>query len=154
MRKLIAVFFILLAVPAFAQQERECRGKKPFDLGDGAYGCLQELGTTAITTTTTRDDNASSKSRRNTAGRITVLMFGDYSDSRSVISSRAKKVCRAFLADFNAENPNLRPHRIVIDLIWPRVENPGTFVPKDQAKVAVQPSFSSGRCVGVKFFGR
>ncbi|MFL4472013.1 hypothetical protein ACERZ8_19805 [Tateyamaria armeniaca] len=153
MHKYFLIFTLLLALPAAAQQERECRGKQAFDLGDGSYGCLQEVGTSQITTTRTRDDGASSSVRKNATGKIEVLMFGEYNGSRQVTGNRIKTICRTFLPTLQAELTDLSYHRIVVVLIWPRIENPGNYVPKAEAKVAVQPGFSSAQCRGVKFFG-
>ncbi|MEO1557315.1 MAG: hypothetical protein AAFS01_12850 [Pseudomonadota bacterium] len=153
MRILLFVLFAAFAVPAVAQQERECRGKQPIDLGDGAAGCLLEIGTTSITSTRTRDDGASSKSTRNVTGRIDVALFGAYSDNRTVISGRMKAICRSLLPQVQQELAELRYNRIVINLVWPRVENPGTFIPKSELEFAVQPAFTSAQCRGVRFFG-
>lgn len=154
MRFVLMIILVVFALPAAAQQERECRGKKPFDLGNGAYGCLLDLGTTQITTTLTRDDGASSSSRRNQAGHIRVLVFGEYNGSRQVAGARIKAICNTFLPDLKAAIPDVRYHRVVVAMIWPRVANPGDFVPVSRSKVAVQPGFSSASCRGVKFFGR
>ena len=153
MRAIFITFFVLLAVPALAQNERECRGKQAFDLGDGAYGCLFEVGSTSITTTTTRDDGASSKQKSNGAGRIDVAMFGAYTESKRVTSARIRTICQTFLPALKAEAPNAKYHRIVVRLFWPRVENTGDMVPKDQSEIAVQPAFTSGSCRGVRYFG-
>lgn len=152
MRSLLAVFLIFFALPAVAQQERECRGKQPFDLGNGVYGCLLDVGTTEITTTRTRDDGASSSTRGNVAGQIRVLMFGDYDGSKQIVSRRVSAICKAFLPNLKAELTNTKFHRVVVILIWPRVANPGDFVPVSTSKVAIQPAFSSATCRGVKYF--
>ena len=153
MRVFLTIILFVLALPAAAQEERECRGKKAFTLADGAYGCLEEVGTTDITTTRTRDDGASSSTRRNSAGLIRVLMFGDYAASRQTTGNRIRNVCKTFLPDLQAAEPGVRFNRVVVVLVWPRVANPGDYVPKSDAQVAVQPGFSSGACRGVKFFG-
>ena len=152
MRCLLTIFCLFLALPAVAQQERECRGKAAFKLGDGAYGCLYDVGTSAITTTMTRDDNASTRVRKNATGKIEVLMFGPYDGSKRVAGTRIKAVCRTFLPNLQAAIPNMRYHRIVVALIWPRVKNPGDYVSASQSEVAVQPGFSSAKCHGVRFF--
>ncbi|WP_223422992.1 hypothetical protein [Tateyamaria pelophila] len=152
MRSLLAVFLLVFALPAFAQQEPECRGKQPFDLGGGVTGCLLDVGTTEITKTRTRDDGASSSTRDNTAGQIRVLLFGAYDGSKRVISRRITAVCKAFLPNLKAEMAGTRFHQVVVVLVWPRVANPGDFVPVANSKVAIQPAFSSAACRGVKFF--
>jgi len=149
----IPLFLLLLAAPAVAQQERECRGKQAFDLGDGSYGCLEDVGTSQITTTTTRDDGASSSVRKNETGRIEVLMFGAYNGSKQVTGARIKAICQTFLPNLRAKLPDAKFYRIVVVLIWPRIENPGDYVPKSDANIAVQPGFSSAKCRGAKFFG-
>lgn len=153
MRAISIILFVLLALPAFAQNERECRGRQAFDLGDGAYGCLFEVGSTSITTTMTRDDGASSKQRSNDAGLIDVAMFGAYTESKRVTSARIRTICQTFLPALQADTPGSNYHRIVVRLFWPRVENTGDMVPKDQSEIAVQPAFTSGTCRGVRYFG-
>ena len=152
MRFVLMIVLVVFALPAAAQQERECRGKKPFKLDDGAYGCLLEVGSARITTTTTRDDGASSSTKRNQAGQIQVLMFGPYNGSRQVAGSRIKALCKTFLPDLKAAQPNVRYHQVVVAMIWPRVENPGDYVAASRSKVAVQPGYSSAQCRGVRFF--
>ncbi|MEM6372254.1 MAG: hypothetical protein AAF727_05685 [Pseudomonadota bacterium] len=151
MRALLFPLFLLLATSAFAQQERECRGKQGIDLGDGAAGCLLELGTTNLTTTTTRDDGASQKVRKRVTGLIEVALFGAYSPSKQVTSQRIRAVCQTFLHGLQERLGDQKYSRIVIVLFWPRIENPGTFVSKDRSKVAVQPAYSSAACRGVKY---
>ena len=152
MRPLLAVFLFVFALPAFAQQERECRGKQPFDLGSGVSGCLLDVATTEISTTRTRDDGASSSTRGDVAGQIRVLVFGAYDGSKSVVSPRVTAICKTFLPNLKAELANTKFHRIVVVLIWPRVANPGDFVPVSNSKVALQPAFSSATCRGVRYF--
>lgn len=153
MRLLLAVFLIAFALPAAAQQERECRGKQPFDLGNGVYGCLFDVGTGEISTTRSRDDGASSSTRERVAGQIRVLMFGNHSTSKRVIGPRVTAVCNAFLPTLQAELPNVNFHRVVVVLIWPRVANTGDFVPVANSKSDIQLAFSSARCRGVRYFG-
>lgn len=153
MRTLFTVLFVMMALPALAQQERECRGKQAFDLGDGAYGCLFEVGTSEITTTLTRDDGANSSARTNQTGKIEVLMFGEYNGSKRVTSARLKTICQTFLPNLRAALPDVKYSRIVLAMIWPRVENPGDFVEKSRSKVAIQPAFSSASCRGIRYFG-
>jgi hypothetical protein len=141
-RAIVAMFFVCMALPAAAQQERECRGKKAFDLGDGSYGCLLEVAMSTITTTTTYDDGGSSKptSRAKQAGAIVVAMFGTQSSSNQVNSARMKTICQTFLPDLKAAHPNNRYRRIILRLVWPKTET-------------VQAGFSSAKCKGVRFFG-
>lgn len=152
MRPLLAALLFLIAVPAYAAQERECRGKTPFDFGNGVSGCLLDLGAGEITSTRTRDDGASSSSRQNVVGQIRVLLFGNYDGSKQVVRQRVSAVCKAFLPQLKAEMGDKRFHRVTVVLIWPRVANPGDFVPTATSKVAIQPAFSSSACRGVKFF--
>ncbi|WP_299554008.1 hypothetical protein [uncultured Tateyamaria sp.] len=154
MRFILTVVFVCFAVPALAQQERDCRGKQAFDLGDGAYGCLLDIGSTSITTTLTRDDGASSKSSRNAAGQIDVAMFGTFSGSRQVVGKRMRGICQTFLPTIKQELAGQRYNRIVIRLFWPRVANSGDFVPKSRSEIEVQPAFTNANCRGIRFFGR
>ena len=153
MRFLLFVLFAAFAMPALAQQERECRGKQAIDLGDGAAGCILKVDRTTITTTLTRDDGAGSKTKRNSSPLINVALFGAYSDQKPVIGNRIKAVCRAMLPQLAPSSGQVSSHRIVVVLVWPRVANPGTLVPKSEAEVAVHPAYTSGKCRGVKFFG-
>lgn len=153
MRHLFVILFLICALPAAAQQERECRGKQPFDLGDGAYGCLQKLGLGGITQTRTRDDGASSSTRNTKTGQIEVLMFGTYKGSKQATGQRIRAICNAFLPGLQAAIPNTSYHQIIVVMVWPRIENPGDYVAKDRSKVAVQPGFSNAACRGVRFFG-
>ncbi|MEO0402974.1 MAG: hypothetical protein AAF214_11415, partial [Pseudomonadota bacterium] len=84
---------------------------------------------------------------------IVVLLFGEYNGSKQVTGTRMKKVCQAFLPALQAELANTKYHRIVVTLVWPRVANPGDYVPASASKVAIQPGFSSAKCRGVRFFG-
>ncbi len=152
-RVLAVILFMICALPAVAQQERECRGKQPFDLGDGVSGCLLDVGTNEISTTRTRDDGASSSTRDNVAGQIRVLMFGAHDSSRRVINRRITAVCNAFLPTLQTELVGASFHQVVVVMIWPRVANTGTFVPVEQSKVDVQAAYSSARCRGVRHFG-
>lgn len=153
MRALLVFLLMIFAVPAVAQQERECRGKQPFDLGGGVSGCLLDVGTNEITTTRSRDDGASSSTRDNVAGQIRVLMFGAHDSSRRVINGRITAVCNAFLPALQAEPSNKSFHQIVVVMIWPRVANTGDFVPVAQSKADVQAAYSSAKCRGVRHFG-
>ncbi|MBV7408939.1 hypothetical protein [Maritimibacter sp. DP1N21-5] len=153
MRYILTVLVMCFALPAMAQQERECRGKQAFDLGDGSYGCLLEVGTSSITTTLTRDDGASSRSSRNAAGEIVVAMFGSHSGSRQVVRNRMLAVCRTFLPRVKQELSGRNYSRIVIQLVWPRVKNTGDFVSVSSTSVDVQPAFSNANCRGIRFFG-
>ena len=153
MRVILALIFVVFALPAFAQQERECRGKQPFDLGDGAYGCLMDVGLSTITTTRTRDDFASESSTRNQAGQIRVLMFGAHSTSKRVISPRLRAICKTFLSTLKAEQANAKFHRVIVVMIWPRVANTGDYIPVATSQEDVQLAFSSDTCRGVRYFG-
>lgn len=152
MRFILTVLVVCFAFPALAQQERECRGKQVFDLGDGSNGCLLEISTSAIVTTLSRDDGASSKVSRNETGRIVVAMFGAHSSSRQVIGNRMRTICRTFLPQVKEDLAGKRFNRIVIDLVWPRVANNGDFIPVSQSEIDVQPAFTSASCRGIRFF--
>jgi len=143
------LFLGLLALPAHAQQENVCRGKQPFDLGDGAKGCLLDLGSTSITTTRTRTDGGTTKpsSKSAAAGMISVALFGAYDPSKKIQSPRIKKVCRTFLPNLKAASKGASYNRVVVQLIWPAVVS-STSAP------IVQSAFSNGYCRGVRFFGR
>ena len=153
MRAIFITLFVLLAVPAFAQNERACRGKQAFDLGDGAYGCLFDVGTTSITTKATRDDGASSKQIPNGAGRIDVAMFGAYTDPKRVTSARLRTIYQTFLPALQAETPHSNYHRIDVRLLWPRAENTGDMLPTDQSENAVQLAFTTDTRCGARCFG-
>mmetsp|Transcript_27766 Transcript_27766/g.51717 ORF Transcript_27766/g.51717 Transcript_27766/m.51717 type:complete len:154 (-) Transcript_27766:2078-2539(-) len=153
MRALLVILFMIVAVPAVAQQERECRGKQPFDLGGGVTGCLLDVGTGEITMTRSRDDGASSSTRDSVAGQVRVLMFGNHSGSRRVIGQRIASVCKAFLPTLEAELEGTRFNRVVVVLIWPRIANTGDFVPATTSKAEVQMGLSSAKCRGARFFG-
>lgn len=98
MSRLLLILFMCIALPAAAQQERECRGKR-------------------------------------------------------VAGKRLKTICKTFLPALQAELAGQKYSRIVVAMVWPRVENTGTYVAKDVAKVAVQHGFSSAQCRGIRFFG-
>ncbi|MEP5631941.1 MAG: hypothetical protein ABJP79_08670 [Tateyamaria sp.] len=153
MRVILAFIFVVFALPAVAQQEQECRGKQAFNLGDGAYGCLEEVGTSSITTTQTRDDAASEQIRSNQVGLIRVLMFGTHGSSRQVVGSRLRTICQTFLPTFNAQATGRKFSRITVAMVWPRVANKGDFVPVTTSQVDVQVAFSNGKCRGIRFFG-
>ena len=140
-------------MPAVAQQERECRGKQSFDLGGGTYGCLIEAGSGSLTTTTTRDDGASQTVKANETGFIQVAVFGTYSPSKQTTSKRITAVCKTFLPNVQQAMQGKRYHRIIVALVWPRVENPGDFVSKERSDVAAQVVFTNAKCRGVQYVG-
>lgn len=152
MRIVFTFLFLFLAFPALAQQEKECRGKQAFDLGDGAYGCLLDVGTSKIITTRTLDNGARPSTKDDVSGKIEVLMFGGYSGSKPTIGARLKTICRTFLPNLKAAVPDQKYHRITSVMKLPRVANPGDFVDKSVTEVAVQPAFSSGSCRGIRYF--
>lgn len=153
MRIFLFILFTVFAVPAVAQQERECRGKQGFNLGDGAYGCLFEAKAGSLTTTTTRDDGASQKVKSRETGFIRVAMFGNYSASRQTTGKRITAVCQTFLPNLKEAMTGKRYHRIIVALVWPRIENPGDFISKERSEVAAQVAYTSATCRGVKFVG-
>jgi len=153
MRTLLIVLFVAFAIPAIAQQERECCGKQSFDLGGGAYGCLLEAGFGWLTTTTTRDEGASQTVKANEKGLIQVAVLGTYGPSKQTTSKRITAVCKTFLPNVQQAMQGKRNNRIIVGLVWPRVENPGDFVSKERSDIAAQVAFTNAKCRGVQYVG-
>ena len=153
MRKIITLFFILFAVPVFAQQERECRGKKAFDLGDGSYGCVFEVGETVLTRTTTRDDGASTKSRRNSVGFIDALVFGNYAASKVTAGNRMKALCKTFKADVDAAMKGQSYTSTIVRLVWLREKDLKANTSGGQDRGVAQTAITSSTCRGIRFIG-
>lgn len=153
MRALLITIFAFLALPALAANERECRGKQAFDLGDGAYGCLIKIGVTSITTTRTRDDGASRRSSSEANVIIDTVLFGTFDRSRQVIKARTKAICRAFNEQAKKEMASVRGKKIVVQMKWPN-EPPNRVVYSttggERFCKKVQGGFSNARCRGAR----
>ncbi|MEO9518066.1 MAG: hypothetical protein ABJH45_12985 [Paracoccaceae bacterium] len=153
MQKIITLFFILFALPVFAQQERECRGKNFFDLGDGSYGCVFEVGDTVLTRTTVRDDGASTKSRRNRVGFIDTLVFGNYTASKLTAGNRMKAICKTFKADVDAFMKGQSYSTIIVRLVWLREKDSKANAADGQDRGIEQTAFTNSSCRGIRFIG-
>jgi hypothetical protein len=140
MKQFIALLIcILFAVPAMSQQT-SCRGKKTFDLGDGAKGCIVAIEEGSITTTTTRDDGASKKVRRKVQPLVAALMTGAYTEKRSVVRGRMLAICNFALADVQKTFAGKSYGRIILIMDW------------RGSGGKIQNGFSNGSCRGFQFF--
>ena len=151
MQKMLTFLFILFALPLAAQQERECRGKKAFDLGDGAYGCVHEIGTTTLTETVYRDDGASTRSNRQSAGFIDVRIFGKYVESKRTAGNRMKAICKTFKSDVDAVMEGKRFVSIIVRFVWLNEGNSDANGQGSQDRGITQTAFTNANCRGVRF---
>ncbi|MEP1537128.1 MAG: hypothetical protein ABJQ34_09990 [Paracoccaceae bacterium] len=152
MRKILTLIFVLFALPVFAQQEPECRGKKAFDLGDGSYGCVFEVGGTSLTHTTVRDDGASTRSNREQAGYIDVRIFGNYVASKRTAGNRMKAICKTFKADVDAVMKGQKFDSIIVRFAWLREKDSKSNAAGNRDLGIVQAAFTSSTCRGIRFF--
>lgn len=151
MRSVILIFLMLFAVPALAQQEPECRGKKGFKLGDGAYGCLIGLGEGNMTKSTRRESDPDVRhSSSQFVAVVDVNIFGNYDKSRRVTNSRVRQICKAFSGDVKTAMVGKPYLKVIVRMFWPRIA-----APKKQGSNTtplVQEAYMSQKCTNVGHF--
>ena len=139
MRVLTILVCILFALPVLAQ-DRACRGKKSFDLGDGAKGCIVAIEEGSITTTVTRDDGQGGSVRKRAQPLVAALMSGANTTQRNKIKQRMVAICKVALVDVQKQFAGQRYNRIILLMDWRR------------AGGEIQSGFSSKDCRGFQFF--
>ena len=124
MRYLLAILCITLALPAAAATtNKECRGKKAFELSDGTSGCLLEIKETTVTSTLSRDDGQS-KSRKAEAVLVAVGLFGSFDTNIRVTSKRIQEVCSILKGEVAQGNGGAMPKNVIVHMVWPGVQLP------------------------------
>jgi len=108
MRRLAILLSLIIATPLLAQQEREYRRKSSFQLDCGIYGCIFEIGSSAITRTTRIDEGATIASRDKTSALVDVLLFGPSDDHGSRFRSRIQAICETFADDIETAMAGVR----------------------------------------------
>ena len=164
MRSVVLIFLMFFAVPALAQQEPECRGKKGFKLGDGAYGCLLEIVDSSMSRTQSRSLNGGKiHSSSQTAAGLIVAIFGDYDKSRRVTDSRLRQICKTFRGDVKAAMGGKSYRKVVVRMYWPRIAAPKTRFAGQKNAIAIfrvnngplsQSAYMSQKCTGIGHFGK
>lgn len=152
MRAIILILLMLFAVPALAQQEPECRGKKSFKFGDGSYGCLLKIEESGMTRSQSkRYGFGTIHSSSQSAALVIAAIFGDYDKSRRVADSRLRKICATYAGDVKKAMAGKPYSKVIVRMYWPRIA-----APKKQGSnnnPLYQQAYMSQKCTGIGHFG-
>ncbi|MBL4769106.1 MAG: hypothetical protein JKY94_15580 [Rhodobacteraceae bacterium] len=149
MRSVLMIFLVFFALPALAQQEPECRGKKGFTLGDGAYGCLLDIVDSSMSRSQSKALNGGEiHSSSQIAAGLVVAIFGDYDKSHRVTNSRFRQICKAYRDEVKTAMVGTPYRKVIVRMYWLRLAVPNSTDP------LAQTAYMSKKCTNVGRFGR
>jgi hypothetical protein len=126
----IAIGFLVLSGPAFAQNHPECRGKEMFDLGGDAYGCMRAIEKSSVISSQRRGIGSGSLTvsrNETTSATIGVYAFGKYTDNFQKSNARLRQICKMYKGAAHKMMAGQDYKNISVILFWPELKTKGNW---------------------------
>lgn len=139
MRTLLALIFVMSALPAVAQSN-PCKGRTVIDVGGGGKACIYLIDGSDLTWTRSRDDGARERKRTSVQARVAANLMGDGELDKSVLKQQFINLCKAALSDVQAQFADTKFNNIML------------YLDRRHSGGEVYGGISSAKCRGFRYF--
>lgn len=119
MTRILIFLFAILAAPAMAQSQFECKGKPKFSLSDGTNGCVLHLDKGMLNSTVSSGGDRPTRKSTQRAVELYVSVSGTYSKKMRTINGRIKELCQMYHPQLVAVNADKSARKIIVVMFWP-----------------------------------